>query len=236
MESIRGRYGEAKVLAKTPEDNARAQIKEFCDQVYTEDAKIMPDAHAGTGCTIGTTMTITDAIVPNLIGVDIGCGVLGVMFKGKDLDLVKLDEVIRAYVSSGFSLRQKPHRSHGRVKIEDLKCFHKIRKTKAAPLALGTLGGGDHFMEIDRGEDGGLYFVIHSGGRNIALQVAHYYQNLAYENLGGKNHGVYSHGLAFLEGEHMEAFLADMRIMLRYAEVNQTDHEGRDFGTHGGGR
>lgn len=184
MELIKGKIGEAVSYASIIEDEAREQIKRMCDYELTRGSKIriMPDVHAGAGCTIGTTMTITDKVCANLVGVDIGCGMLTSKLKDKIIDFSTLDEACH-YIPSGFNVwdgRQK------RFDLTRLKCFRNLRDTKRLERSLGTLGGGNHFVELDKSSSGEYYLIIHSGSRNLGKQVAEYYQNLAIELHQGK--------------------------------------------------
>jgi RNA-splicing ligase RtcB len=220
---IKGKYGEAKIFTDTLESSAEGSIRALCDQVCSQGAKIriMPDVHAGKGCTIGTTMTVQDTIIPNVVGVDIGCGMLAVRLKEKKIDLPKLDSFIKQNIPCGREVRQRPHRSHGRLDIYDLRCVKKIDIRRAAE-SLGTLGGGNHFIEVDKDEDGNLYLVIHSGSRNLGLRVAEYYQKLAYKECGGKNQSDIPYELAYLSGDSMQDYLHDMAFMQAFADLNRT--------------
>lgn len=222
MIEVRGEYGRAIVYTDSLEKSAEGQIKAFCNQPFSADSKIriMPDVHAGKGCTIGTTMTITDKVVPNIVGVDIGCGMLVVKLKEKRIDLPKLDSFIKENIPHGRDVRQRPHRSHGRLDLYNLKCVKKLNLRRAAE-SLGTLGGGNHFIEIDSdGED--LYLVIHTGSRNLGLKVAEYYQKIAYKECGGKEQTEIPYELAYLTGENLENYLYDMDFMQRFADLNRT--------------
>lgn len=141
------------------------------------------NCHSGAGCVIGTTMTITDKVVPNLVGMDIGCGMETVKLKEKEIDLEKLDGVIRDNVPSGFSVRGNVHNFIDKVNLKNLGCIGDIKNLHRVELSLGTLGGGNHFIEVDKSGDGSLYLIIHSGSRNLGKQVAEYYQNKAVEGL-----------------------------------------------------
>ena len=222
MVEIKGRYGTAVIFTDELETSAIGQIKAFCDQKYSAESKIriMPDVHAGKGCVIGTTMTIADKIVPNLVGVDIGCGMLTVKLREKRIDLPKLDSFIRRNIPYGREVRERPHRSHGRLDISSLRCAGKI-DTRRAKECLGTLGGGNHFIEIDHDEDA-LYLVIHSGSRNPGLRVAEYYQEVAYKACGGRAQSEIPYELAFLSGKDLDDYLFDMEFMQRFAELNRT--------------
>ncbi len=219
---VRGKNNEAIVYTDKLELTAENQIKALCDQPYMAGSKIriMPDVHAGKGCTIGTTLTIGEYVVPNLVGVDIGCGMLTVQLEEKRLDLPKLDSFIRENIPAGRMVRERSHRSHGRIKIEELCCYQKI-DTRRAKESLGTLGGGNHFIEVDRDEEGNLYLVIHTGSRNLGLRVAEYYQKSAYTAIGGKKQTEIPYELAPLTGADRDEYLADMALMQRYAELNR---------------
>lgn len=189
MLELKGKYNYAKVFTNKIDESAKLQIIELCNQEFIEGSKIriMPDAHAGAGCTIGTTMTIEDKIVPNLVGVDIGCGMLTVELGNLDLDFEKIDKYIRKNIPSGFNINQNPKTNY-KDKIEELICFRDIPKSsKEFNRALGSLGGGNHFIEINIDSYGRKYLVIHSGSRNLGKQVATYYQKRAYEYHSGLN-------------------------------------------------
>lgn len=221
MIEIRGKHNSAKIYTNNLESTSQGQIQAMCDHEFTSGSiiRIMPDVHAGAGCTIGTTMTISDKVVPNIVGVDIGCGMNIVKLKDKRIDLPKLDSFIRKNIPYGFDVRTRPHRGHGRIDLNELRCAGKIDLRKAKE-SLGTLGGGNHFIEIDReGDD--LYLIIHTGSRNPGLKVAQYYQQVAYDSLGGKNRTEIPYEMAYLTGQDMEDYLHDMEIMQRFAEINR---------------
>ena len=222
MISIKGKYTEAKIFTDQVEDSAEGQIRKLCDQPFASGSvvRIMPDVHAGAGCAIGTTMTIKDKVVPNLVGVDIGCGVETVMLEQKRIDLPKLDSLIHERIPAGMSVRKNPHRSVDEVGIFDLRCIDAVNIDRGE-LSLGTLGGGNHFIEVDKDDEDNLYLVIHSGSRNLGLQVAQYYQNKGYEALGGKKQDEIPFDLAYVEGELMEDYVHDMSIMQVFADVNR---------------
>ena len=181
MIEIRGRYNTAICYCDEIEDSAREQVQDMCDQRVFSDSiiRIMPDVHAGKSCTIGTTMTIGDRVVPNLVGVDIGCGMETVRLEEGTIDFDRLDQVIREEIPSGTSIRGWLHPLTREIDLTALKCLSAINLQRAA-LSLGTLGGGNHFIEVDRDEDGGLYLVVHSGSRNLGVQVATHYQKLGW--------------------------------------------------------
>jgi RNA-splicing ligase RtcB len=182
MIEIKGKYNTAKVFTDNVESEAIAQITELCNQEFVKDSviRIMPDTHAGAGCTIGTTMTISDKIVPNLVGVDIGCGMETIRLKQKEIDFEKLDKVIYDYIPSGFDIRKKQHKYAQNIDFDSLACKKHVNLERAR-LSIGTLGGGNHFIEVNKDRDGTLYLVVHSGSRHLGKQVAEYYQELAYK-------------------------------------------------------
>ena len=184
MIEIKGKYNTAKCFTSQLEGLAQAQIQEVCDTKAFEKSKIriMPDVHAGKGCTIGTTMTIRDKIVPSMVGVDIGCGMYTVYLGKIDIDFEKIDEAAH-FIPSGRNVWK------GRQEIFDLtelRCYRNLKDTKRLERSLGTLGGGNHFIEIDVDCDGGKYLVIHSGSRNLGTQVAEFYQQIAVDLNVGK--------------------------------------------------
>ena len=184
MLEIKGKYATAVCYAKVIEDEAIEQIKRMCDYKLTEgsEIRIMPDVHAGKGCTIGTTMTIAGKACPNVVGVDIGCGMYTVKLKNKELDFEKIDEACH-FIPSGMNVWE------GRMErfdLSDLKCYRALRDTRRLERSLGTLGGGNHFIEVDQASDGTYYLVIHSGSRNLGKQVAEIYQQIAIDLHSGK--------------------------------------------------
>ena len=186
MIEINGQYTSAKVFTDNLEDSARTQIETLTNLPLSEGStiRVMPDVHQGKGCTIGLTMTVHDKVVPSFVGVDIGCGMLTVKLEEKRIELPKLDSFIRQNIPYGRDVRERTHRSHGRLDIYDLRCVKKI-DIRRAKESLGTLGGGNHFIEVDTDGDS-LYLVIHTGSRNLGLRVAEWYQKKAYQNCGGK--------------------------------------------------
>ena len=181
---IRGKYNTAVCFAKVIEQEAIDQIRRMCDCPFTEGSRIriMPDVHAGAGCTIGTTMTIKDKAVPNVVGVDIGCGMYTVDLGKEDLDFARIDEAAH-FIPSGMNVWEGRRE---RFDLTGLECFRDLKDTARLERSLGTLGGGNHFIEVDRAMDGTNYLIIHSGSRNLGLQVARIYQNLAIELHSGK--------------------------------------------------
>ena len=179
MQEIKGNYNTAKVFIDSLEDTCREQIKSLLDQEPFRDAKvrIMPDCHAGKSCVIGFTADLGDKIIPNIVGVDIGCGMLTVELGKIDIDYARLDEVIRNYVPSGREVNE------GRLmrfpKIQEMKCFRELVDTKKMERAIGSLGGGNHFIEIDTDDERNKYLVIHTGSRQLGIQVCDIYQRKA---------------------------------------------------------
>ena len=177
MLEIKGKKNTALCYATVVEEEAIEQIRRMCDYEFTEGSKIriMPDVHAGKGCTIGTTMTVVDKAVPNVVGVDIGCGMYTVNLGKADIDLEKFDEAAH-FVPSGMNVWEERQE---RFDLTGLRCYRELKDAKRLERSLGTLGGGNHFIEIDRAADGTNYMVIHSGSRNLGKQVAELYQRLA---------------------------------------------------------
>lgn len=184
MKELKGKYGNAKIFTDLVESKAIEQITTLLNQEFIDGSKIriMPDVHAGAGCTIGTTMSIKDKVCPNLVGVDIGCGMLTVDLGFKPIDLEKLDAVIRAYIPSGFNLRKEKHRYTKELYIDKLFCKDHVNLDRAY-LSIGTLGGGNHFIEVDTDDCGRHYLVIHSGSRHLGKEVAEHYQHLAWDQV-----------------------------------------------------
>lgn len=218
---LEGKYNKAKVFTDDLEKNARQQIYDLLNEEFTKSSKIriMPDVHMGAGSVIGTTMTIEDKVVPNLVGVDIGCGLIVLELEDRVIDFRKLDKVIKQFVPSGFKIRRDPHKNAYKTKIEDLRCKNHLDLERGYH-SIGTLGGGNHFIEINEDENHKKYLVIHSGSRNIGLQTAKYYQKLAVKNL--KKKGVEIHqDLAYLEDQAFEDYLHDIKIIQEFAWINR---------------
>lgn len=179
MFEIKGKRNVAICYAKVFEDEAIKQIKQMLDYEFVQNSKIriMPDVHAGKGCTIGTTMTIKDKVVPNLVGVDIGCGMYTVNLGKSEIDLEKLD-IITHIIPSGMDVWNE---KQGNFDLQNLCCYDRLKNIKRLEQSLGTLGGGNHFIEVDQTKDGTKYLIIHTGSRNLGKQVANIYQHLATE-------------------------------------------------------
>jgi len=250
---IKGKYNIAKIYTDVVDEASIAQIILLCNQEITSGSKIriMPDIHAGAGCTVGTTMTIKDKVIPNLVGVDIGCGMEVVQLKEKHIELQKLDKIIYEKIPSGFDIREKPHKFIKKIDLADLYCYKEINVLRAEK-SLGTLGGGNHFIEADKDEDGNIYLVIHSGSRHLGLEVANYYQQEGYKKLNGSSkedidaliQDLKAKGrekeiqksivalknvkrtnipkdLAYVEGDLFEKYIHDMKIIQDFAMLNR---------------
>ena len=220
MIELKGKYNTAKIFTDALENAAEGQIKKLLDQDFTSGSqiRIMPDVHAGAGCTIGTTMTITDKVVPNLVGVDIGCGMETVKLKNKRINLPELDSFIHNNIPAGFDIRDSAHKYINDARLYELKCAEHIN-IQRGELSLGTLGGGNHFIEIDKDDDGSLYLIVHSGSRNIGLQAAQFYQDAAFKSFGRESDIPYE--LAYCEDDLLNDYLHDMAIMQEFADLNR---------------
>lgn len=185
MIEIIGKFNTAKCYATTLSDGAREQIKTVCDteEFSSSKIRIMPDVHEGKGCTIGTTMTITDKIIPAMVGVDIGCGMYTVYLGNIDIDFEKMDEAAHS-IPCGRNVWEEAQEEFD---LTQLRCYDSLKGANRLACSLGTLGGGNHFIEIDVDERGGKYLVIHSGSRNLGTQVANFYQDAAINLNLGKN-------------------------------------------------
>ena len=252
MFQINGKFNTAKIFTDDCDQASISQIYQLLEQDFLKDSKIrfMPDIHAGAGCVIGTTMTITDKIIPNLVGVDIGCGMLTVeLGKLDSINFQQLDRNIKQNVPAGRNIRNKPYTLM--AELYDMICAPEVDLIRAE-LSIGTLGGGNHFIEIDKDDEDNYYLVIHSGSRHLGVEVCNYYQNLAYETLNGrskkdkrllverfkeegrqqeiqkalenlaKNDRVnVPKDLAYLEGDNFKDYLHDMQIAQKFAALNR---------------
>lgn len=185
MVELKGKYNSAKVFTDNIDAATIGQLSTLLDQEFIANSqiRIMPDTHAGAGCVIGTTMTLTDKVCPNLVGVDIGCGMLAVKLKEKRINMQELDAVINKYVPSGFDIHEEA------VAHSDIDSVIADIDYDRAQRSLGTLGGGNHFIEVDKDEDDNLWLVVHSGSRHLGIEVCEYYQKLAYETLKASTFG-----------------------------------------------
>lgn len=252
MFEITGMYCTAKIFTDNVEASAQGQILSLCNQPVSEGAKIriMPDVHAGVGCTVGTTMTVSGRVIPNLVGVDIGCGMEAVRLKEKHIELQQLDKLIRYRIPSGFSVRSGMHRFAKEFDRTQLLCDGNIHVPNLK-LSIGSLGGGNHFIEADRGEDGSIWIVIHSGSRHLGVAVAKYYQDQAFRQRSadpkleeqaliarlkaeGKEQQIelelfelrckrkpVPQMLAYTEGALTDAYLHDMKLVQEFAALNR---------------
>ena len=253
MLEVSGKYNQAKIFTDVVDQASIAQVIELCNQEFTAGSRIrlMPDVHAGAGCTVGTTMTITDRVVPNLVGVDIGCGMETARLREDHLELQKLDKLIREKIPSGFAVRSAAHRYADQIDLEELCCFRHVQMLRAEK-SIGTLGGGNHFIEVDRDEEGQLYVVIHSGSRRLGLEVAKYYQEEGYKVLNqtdqasldrliaemraaGRQKDIQKElkrrksqkltriprPLAYVAGELFDQYIHDMKLVQHFARLNR---------------
>lgn len=253
MMEIKGKVNTAISYAKVIEDEAVEQIRRMCDYEFTAGSRIriMPDVHAGKGCTIGTTMTITDKAVPNIVGVDIGCGMYTVCLGRHEINFERIDEACHNIPSGMDVWEGRPEH----FDLTDLRSFRALKESRRLERSVGTLGGGNHFIELDRASDGTVYLVIHSGSRNLGKQVAEYYQNLAVDLNKGKeeyfakkdaliaeykatgrrteiqaalkalhwnsHEATIPEDLCFVYGQYLEDYLHDVEICQRFARRNR---------------
>ena len=253
MIEIKGQFNTALCYTPALEPTAAAQIRTVCDQEAFAGCKIriMPDVHAGKGCTIGTTMTIRDKIVPGMVGVDIGCGMETVCLAEKEIDFAALDALIRKEIPCGQNIRREEHPLNGEINLYQLRCAPYV-SIERAKRSIGTLGGGNHFIEVDRGENEDLYLVVHSGSRHLGTQVCKYYQDQGRFALwGGARHQIdeliaeyraagrwqeiqsaieelrrehpinIPRDLAYVEGKLFDDYIHDMRLTQHFAVLNR---------------
>ena len=217
MKYIYGKYTNAIIYTDVVNQEALDQLQMICDQEFTEGSQIrlMPDIHAGTGCTIGTTMTIGDKIVPNLVGGDIGCGMLTVCIGHQEIPLEQLDQLIYQSIPAGRAMRTVPHPVNDEIDLQDLRCVSAVRLDRAQ-LSLGSLGGGNHFIEADIDENGNKYLVVHTGSRYLGQAVAKFYQAAGYEQMQMEGVRTSQDVIAELKAQgrerEIETALADFRI------------------------
>ena len=210
-----------KIFTDNIEGEALNQIYTLAKHPAFDGAKIriMPDVHAGKGCVIGFTADLGDKVVPNLVGVDIGCGMLTVCLGKADVDFEKLDHVIRGNVPSGRGLQETGSKW---TKLSQLRCYDALKEIDRVNRSMGTLGGGNHFIEIDKDEGNNKYLIIHTGSRNLGKQVAEYYQHLAVEIMQGKNESKkVPKELCFLTEGYREDYLHDMKLCQEFASDNR---------------
>ena len=211
MMELYGKYAQAKIFTDVVDQSAISQVIGMLNQPMMKGSRVrmMPDIHAGAGCTVGTTMTIGDRVCPSLVGADIGCGMEVVRLSESEMDLKKLDEAVREGVLLGAQTRKSTRHFIDEVDLTKLVCAKTVNLDKARG-AIGTLGGGNHFVEANRDDEGHVYIVIHSGSRYLGKAVAKYYEEAAG-----------AAAFAYLEGDLLEQYLHDMKIAQRYAAVNR---------------
>ena len=221
MKTADGIYAYAKIFTDTIEDYALAQIKQLCDQKAFRGSQIrvMPDVHPGTVGTIGFTATFEGALMPNMVGVDMGCGITLAKLKQRRAERQKLDRVIREQIPSGTQIRRKPHPLGLAADLEELRCFRHINEARVR-LSMGTLGGGNHFIDIDRDEEGELYAAVHSGSRRLGKEVTEYYLREGQKELKKKGEEV-PYELTYLEGKLLEDYLYDLHLAQELASRNR---------------
>ena len=227
MLTIYGKYTNATVYTVENElyaleDYARKQLQMICNHPSAEGSsvKVMPDVHPGKVGTIGLTMTVGDSILPSLVGVDIGCGMTMAKVKTKGLQFQQLDSVIREEVPVGPRIREKEHKYAVRIDLSELRCAKSINARKAS-RSVGTLGGGNHFIEVDKDEEGNVYLVVHSGSRHLGMEVADYYLRTGQKEMQMKKQGYASYEMTCLTGQLMEDYLHDIEIIQEFACLNR---------------
>ena len=226
MKTVNGVYTSAKIFnTNTTEysvdDYAIAQLQALCDNEAFDGCKIrvMPDVHPGKVGTIGFTSTLGKRILPNVIGIDIGCGMTMAEVKGKTKEFQKLDVVISEKVPSGFAIRKKPHHMADTADLSRLNCYKHIFEEKAR-LSLGTLGGGNHFIELGTDDENRTYLTVHTGSRHLGKEVTEYYLSEGQKYL--KQNGIIiPYETTYLEGELMESYLHDLNIVQEFAALNR---------------
>lgn len=226
MITINGIYTSANIFTTQNQehaidDYAVQQLQMLCNHETAKGSRIrvMPDVHPGKVGTIGLTMTVGERLMPNLVGIDIGCGMTLAQIKGKKIEYQKLDTVIRENIPSGFAIRNKIHRFAKEFDFSSLHCYRHIQEEKAL-LSLGTLGGGNHFIEADRDEEGNLYIVIHSGSRHLGKEVTEYYLKEGQKELLAKGMKI-PYELTYLENELLQSYLHDLQVVQQFATLNR---------------
>lgn len=221
MLKIKGSYTEAVVFSQTAENYAIAQVKMICDNEAVKGSKIrlMPDVHTGKVGPIGLTMTIGECVLPSLLGADIGCGISYFKTKPVKIEFQKLDKIIRENIPVGNKNRRELHRLSGDFDFSDLCCRKHIDENRAL-MSLGTLGGGNHFLEVDRDEEENLYFTVHSGSRYLGGIVTEHYLKAGQKELKAKGISV-PYEMTFLSGALMEEYLHDVKQVQGFAMLNR---------------
>ncbi len=221
MKVVTGAYSKAKIFTDNVEEYAIAQVQMICDNEVSKDARIclMPDVHPGKVGPVGLSMTVGEKVLPNLIGVDIGCGMSMVRIKEKRVEYQKLDTIIREGIPSGYQSRKKPHHFSEEFDFSKLMCCKHINQQKAI-TSLGTLGGGNHFIEVDVDDAGELYVIVHSGSRHLGVEVTEYYLQKGQEYLKANGLQI-PYEMTWLEGELRDSYLHDLAIVQEYASLNR---------------
>ena len=216
--TIQGAYNTAVIYADAIDSGAEGLIRALCGSPLSAGCtiRIMPDVHAGRGCAVGTTMTLTDKAAPGLVGVDIGCGMSVYKIRSKKLELQKLDKLVHNAIPAGRAVRQKAHRFADNTDLDGLQCGRHVQKDKAL-CSIGTLGGGNHFIELDKGSGGEYWLIIHSGSRKLGAEIAEFYQKEAF---AGAPEGI-PYEFAYAKGTLLRDYLHDMRITQDFAELNR---------------
>jgi len=222
MFKIQGKYNTAKIFTDNVENAVTTQIYNMLNLEFIKGSKIciMPDVHSGKGCMVGITLTITDKIVPEWLGVDIGCGMETAKLKETNIDLSKLDEAIHRYIPAGFNIRKVSHSHADKLDLNQLRCAKHMDLGRALK-SVGTLGGGNHFIELSKSDDenGALWLVVHSGSRGLGNQAAEYYQTKAAKYTREKRVGNSSVG--YLDGKLFDDYVHDVAILQQYASLNR---------------
>lgn len=226
MDTITGVYSSAQVFTCSNSEHgldsyAAAQLQNLCDNPVAEGSviRVMPDVHPGKVCTIGLTMTVRERVIPHIVGIDIGCGMTMAKIKAKKIEFQKLDKVIREKVPSGFGIRKDIHRWAAEFEFDNLLCAPHINRKKAE-LSLGTLGGGNHFIELDKDGEGNVYLVVHSGSRHLGKEATDHYVDAGAVALKKEREDI-PYPMTFLEGKLKEEYLQDLQVVQEYAELNR---------------
>ena len=227
MITIYGKYTNAIVYTVENEtyaleEYARKQLQRICDHPSAEGSiiRVMPDVHPGKVGTIGLTMTVGDSILPSLVGVDIGCGMTIAKVRTRGVECQKLDAVIRDDVPVGGASRRKIHRMADQIELSQLRCFDKIDEGRAL-CSIGTLGGGNHFIEVDRDDEKNTYLVIHSGSRHLGMEVTDYYLKSGQKEAQEKKQGYAPYEMTCLSGQLMDDYLHDLAVTQEFARINR---------------
>lgn len=217
---VKGKYSEAVIYNDNCEEYAKAQLIQICDNEVSKGSiiRVMPDVHPGTLATIGFTMTVGERIMPNLLGIDIGCGMTVAKIKGR-FDGKKLDTVIRDNIPAGFSTRSSVHRFAEEFEIDNLKCSASIIDERVTH-SLGSLGSGNHFIEVDKDEEGDMYLVVHTGSRSLGKMITEYYLNEGQKVLKASGLDIPFH-MTYIDGVLMDSYIHDVGICCEYAELNR---------------